>query len=120
MTTNGPLPDDALLEAVARVWEQVDPPPVDLADGVLATVDPMKLSATVGRENVSVLANPRIRIKSREKALIKVGERVGNNWVITEGLQAGEKVVAEGFQKVRDGMTVNVAPFVQTAAVEGR
>ena len=44
--------------------------------GVLATVDPMKLSATVGRENVSVLANPRIRIKSREKALIKVGERV--------------------------------------------
>jgi membrane fusion protein (multidrug efflux system) len=51
---------------------------------------------------------------------VKVGERVGNNWVITEGLQAGEKVVAEGFQKVRDGMTVNVAPFVQTAAVEGR
>jgi membrane fusion protein, multidrug efflux system len=51
---------------------------------------------------------------------VKVGERVGNNWVITEGLQPGEKVVAEGFQKVRDGMTVNVAPFVQTAAVEGR
>ena len=51
---------------------------------------------------------------------VKVGERIGNNWVITEGLQAGEKVVAEGFQKVRDGMTVNVAPFVQTAAVESR
>jgi membrane fusion protein (multidrug efflux system) len=51
---------------------------------------------------------------------VKVGERVGDKWVITEGLQAGEKVVAEGFQKVRDGMTVNVAPFVQTAAVEGR
>ncbi len=51
---------------------------------------------------------------------VKVGERVGNNWVITEGLHAGEKVVAEGFQKVRDGMTVNAAPFVQTAAVEGR
>lgn len=44
--------------------------------GVLATVDPMKLSASVNRDNVSVLANPRIRIKSREKALIKVGERV--------------------------------------------
>ncbi|MFZ6756043.1 secretin N-terminal domain-containing protein [Undibacterium sp. Ji50W] len=43
---------------------------------VLATVDAMKLSATVNRENVSVLANPRIRIKSREKAQIKVGERV--------------------------------------------
>ncbi len=41
---------------------------------------------------------------------VKVGDRVGNNWVITDGLKAGEKVVAEGFQKVRDGMTVNVEP----------
>jgi general secretion pathway protein D len=44
--------------------------------GLLAEVDPMKLSASVSRDNVSVLANPRIRIKSREKALIRVGERV--------------------------------------------
>ncbi|RSZ59674.1 hypothetical protein HF313_13055 [Massilia atriviolacea] len=44
--------------------------------GLLASVDPMRLSATVNRDNVSVLANPRIRIKSREKALIRVGERV--------------------------------------------
>jgi membrane fusion protein (multidrug efflux system) len=51
---------------------------------------------------------------------VKVGERVGKNWVITDGLKAGEKVVTEGFQKVRDGMTVNVEPFVQTASAEGR
>ncbi len=51
---------------------------------------------------------------------VKVGERVGNNWVITDGLKAGEKVVAEGFQKVRNGMTVNVEPYAQTAAAEGR
>lgn len=44
--------------------------------GVLATVDSMKLSAAVSRDSVSVLANPRIRIKSREKAMIQVGERV--------------------------------------------
>jgi len=32
-------PDDAtLLTAIARVWQQVDPPPVDLADGVLAAI----------------------------------------------------------------------------------
>lgn len=43
---------------------------------VLASVDPMKISATKGRDSVSVLANPRVRIKSREKALIRVGERV--------------------------------------------
>lgn len=51
---------------------------------------------------------------------VKVGDRVGNNWVITDGLKAGEKVVAEGFQKVRNGVTVNVEPYAQTAAAGGR
>jgi membrane fusion protein, multidrug efflux system len=51
---------------------------------------------------------------------VKVGERVGNNWVITQGLSAGEKVVAEGFMKLRDGMTVTAEPLVQTASAEGR
>jgi len=53
---------------------------------------------------------------------IKVGPRVGSNWVVTEGLKAGEKVIAEGFQKVRNGMTVNPEPLVQvsTAAAGGR
>lgn len=32
-------PDDAtLLAAIARLWQHVDPPPVDLADGVLAAI----------------------------------------------------------------------------------
>ena len=32
-------PDDAtLLTAIARVWQQADPPPVDLVDGVLAAI----------------------------------------------------------------------------------
>jgi hypothetical protein len=36
MTPYDPRDDDALLEAVARTWAQADPPPEDLADGVLA------------------------------------------------------------------------------------
>ena len=44
--------------------------------GIAASVDPMTLSATTNRDNVSVLANPRIRIRNREKAQIRVGERV--------------------------------------------
>ena len=51
---------------------------------------------------------------------VKVGDRIGNKWVITDGLQPGEKVVAEGLQKVRDGMTVTVEPFTEVAAAEGR
>lgn len=51
---------------------------------------------------------------------VKVGDRVGAKWVVTDGLKVGEKVVAEGFQKVRDGVTVNAEPLEQLAASEGR
>jgi membrane fusion protein (multidrug efflux system) len=39
---------------------------------------------------------------------VKVGERVGNLWIVNEGLKAGERVVVEGLQKVRDGAPVKV------------
>jgi membrane fusion protein (multidrug efflux system) len=32
---------------------------------------------------------------------VKVGDRVGPNWIITEGLKPGEKVVVEGIQRVQ-------------------
>jgi membrane fusion protein (multidrug efflux system) len=32
---------------------------------------------------------------------VKVGDRVGTNWIITEGLKAGDRVVVEGIQKVQ-------------------
>ena len=38
---------------------------------------------------------------------VKVGPRIDNLWVIAEGLQPGEQIVAEGLQRVRDGVTVN-------------
>ncbi len=41
---------------------------------------------------------------------VKVGDRVGSNWVITEGLKAGERVVVEGLQKARNGAVVNPKP----------
>jgi membrane fusion protein (multidrug efflux system) len=41
---------------------------------------------------------------------VKAGERVGSRWVIDEGLKAGERVIVEGLQKVRAGMTVTPKP----------
>ena len=38
---------------------------------------------------------------------VKAGVRSGSMIVIAEGLQPGERVVVEGVQKVRDGMTAN-------------
>lgn len=42
---------------------------------------------------------------------VKVSERFGDLWLITEGLKAGDRVVAEGTQKVRDGVTVAPKPY---------
>ena len=43
--------------------------------------------------------------------VVKVGEKSGSMWVITEGLKPGETVVAEGTIKVRPGMVVKPTPF---------
>jgi membrane fusion protein (multidrug efflux system) len=42
-----------------------------------------------------------------ETRQVKTGVRVGTLWVIESGLNAGDRVVVEGLQKVRPGMTVN-------------
>jgi membrane fusion protein (multidrug efflux system) len=42
---------------------------------------------------------------------IKVGQRSGSLWIIDQGLKPGERVVVEGLQKVKAGMTVDPKPF---------
>jgi RND family efflux transporter MFP subunit len=42
---------------------------------------------------------------------VKTGERVGRLWVITEGVKAGEQVIAEGMQKAREGAIVRPKQF---------
>jgi membrane fusion protein (multidrug efflux system) len=51
---------------------------------------------------------------------VKVGDRVGARWVVEEGLEPGERVVAEGVQKVRPGMPVTPKPFAATAERPGK
>ena len=42
---------------------------------------------------------------------VKVGHRSGSLWIIDHGLEPGERVVVEGLQKVKAGMTVDPKPF---------
>jgi membrane fusion protein (multidrug efflux system) len=46
---------------------------------------------------------------------VDAGEKVGTMWVITEGLHPGDRVVAEGTQKVQEGLLVNPKPFEEPA-----
>jgi RND family efflux transporter MFP subunit len=47
---------------------------------------------------------------------VQTGERVDTMWVITSGLTAADRVVAEGTQKVKDGGTVTPTPFAPASA----
>lgn len=42
---------------------------------------------------------------------VKMGQRVGQMWVITDGVKPGEQVIAEGMQKAREGATVHPKQF---------
>jgi membrane fusion protein (multidrug efflux system) len=54
-----------------------------------------------------VVVNPENKADIRP---VKVGERIGTLWIIDQGLKPGERVVVEGLQKVKAGMTVKPAP----------
>jgi membrane fusion protein (multidrug efflux system) len=43
---------------------------------------------------------------------VSVGERSGSLWIIEKGLEPGQRIVVEGLQRIRDGMTVNTTNFV--------
>jgi membrane fusion protein (multidrug efflux system) len=43
---------------------------------------------------------------------VRVGEREGSLWLIEQGLKPGERVVVEGIQKIREGMTINPTNYV--------
>lgn len=47
---------------------------------------------------------------------VKPGPQFGDMWVIESGLQPGEKVVVDGLQRLRDGMTVAPSDFKDTQA----
>ncbi len=50
---------------------------------------------------------------------VKVAERIDNLWVINEGLKPGERVIAEGVQKAKQGMVVNLKPYGEAPAKPG-
>jgi len=46
-----------------------------------------------------------------EARVVKTGPRVGDSWVIEEGLRPGDRVVVEGLLTSRPGIVVNPIPF---------
>ena len=42
---------------------------------------------------------------------IKVVQTIGENWLVSEGLKAGDRIILEGLQKARPGTAVKAVPF---------
>lgn len=59
-----------------------------------------------GRATVLVVgADGKVEVRA-----VEAPRAIGNRWMITSGLKAGEQVIVEGLQKVRPGMQVSVVP----------
>jgi membrane fusion protein (multidrug efflux system) len=63
-----------------------------------------KIVYVVGDDNKVALRN------------VTLGDRVGQDYVVSDGVKAGERIIVEGLQKVRPGATVN--PTTQPASSE--
>ena len=89
---------------------------VTLRQGALL-VPQRAVSELQGSYQVAVVT-PENKVEIRT---VTVGERIGSQWIIAQGLKPGEKVVAEGLQKLKTGDSVRSIPFgtePQTAPVE--
>jgi membrane fusion protein (multidrug efflux system) len=45
---------------------------------------------------------------------VKVGQTVGDQWIVTDGLKGGEQVIVEGLQKVKPGAPAKAVPYAPT------
>jgi len=74
------------------------------------------VNETQGVRQVAVVgADDRVALRT-----VKVGEQVDELWIIDEGLKPGERVVTNGLQKVRDGISVRPKPDVPAVATAAR
>ncbi len=55
-----------------------------------------------------------------EQRVLQTNRSVGNQWLVTKGIQAGDRVITEGLQKIKPGVVVKVALPAGSPAVAGK
>lgn len=63
-------------------------------------------------EAMVLLANTDNKVEQR---MVAIGRAVGNQWLVENGLQQGDRVIVEGLQKIRPGDTVKPVQQAGTA-----
>ena len=49
-----------------------------------------------------------------EQRTLKINRSLGNQWLVTDGIKSGDRVITEGLQKAKPGVLVKVAAVVNT------
>lgn len=100
---------------------------IKIGDNQNALLVPQPAVIEVQSEYLIIVLTPENKAMFRP---VKVGDRVGPNWVITDGLKPGEQVVVEGVERLqmaaaaapqlaKEGIPVNPKPYVPASAVGG-
>jgi membrane fusion protein, multidrug efflux system len=64
-----------------------------------------------------MVVNPQGQVAPRT---VKIGNQQAGNWVILDGLKAGEMVMVDGFQKIRPGAPVKPVPWTPPGAAAAK
>jgi len=80
--------------------------PTGLAPEALLVPQPSVSRDLKGRASVLVV-NDENKVERRP---IEVDRAIGNRWLVSSGLKAGERVVVDGFQRVKPGDKVDPQP----------
>jgi membrane fusion protein (multidrug efflux system) len=79
-----------------------------------AITAPMRaVSRGAGGAATALVVGEGNKVESRD---LKLGNAVGDRWIVTEGLKAGDRIVVEGLQKTRPGGVVRPVMVGQAAA----
>jgi len=71
-----------------------------LADAIL--IPQKAVTDTLGKYFVTVVDDGNVV----QLVPVELGQRIGDKWLVKKGLSGGERVVVDGIQKIRPGMTV--------------
>ncbi|MHC0434873.1 efflux RND transporter periplasmic adaptor subunit [Klebsiella aerogenes] len=105
-----PNPQHTLLPGMfvrARIDEGVNPQAI--------LVPQQGVTRTPRGDATVLIVNAQNQVENRE---VTAAQAIGNKWLITSGLQNGDKVIVSGLQKVRPGVTVKATEDTTVSAAQ--
>lgn len=105
-----PNPQHTLLPGMfvrARIDEGVNPQAI--------LVPQQGVTRTPRGDATVLIVNAQNQVENRE---VTAAQAIGDKWLITSGLQNGDKVIVSGLQKVRPGVTVKATEDTAASAAQ--